>query len=145
MSEKYKMITRKQLLDFIRGCFPKDQQENDAYFCADCVYRHECRKLEQVSVPIRWLDDCREYLERESRVLTLDEVLNGGDQLMWLQFKTANTPWHYALYPTSPYNDNRPDTNAVSFQSGHVQIKGLYGKQWRCWAEKPSVADAMNW
>lgn len=81
----------------------------------------------------------------EPRVLTLDEVIASGDKLMWLQFKTANTPEHYALYPTSPYNDNRTDTNAVSFQSGHVQTKGLYGKQWRCWTEKPSVADAMNW
>lgn len=81
----------------------------------------------------------------EPRILTLEEVLKSGNKLMWLEFKSANTPEHYELYPTSPYDDNRPDTNAVSFQSGHVQTKGLYGRQWRCWTEKPSVADAMDW
>lgn len=139
------MITRKQLLNFIRGCFPKTPQEDEAYICADCVYGPGCQEFEQVSVPIRWLDDCREYLEREPRVLTLDEVLNGGDQLMWLQFKSYRTPEHYELHPTSPYPDNRPDGYSVSFQSGHVQIRNAYGKQWRCWTEKPSVADAMEW
>lgn len=81
----------------------------------------------------------------EPRVLTLDEVLNGGDQLMWLQFKSYRTPEHYELHPTSPYSDNRPDSYSVRFQSGHVQIRSAYGKQWRCWTEKPSVADAMTW
>ena len=139
------MATRKQLLDFIKGCFPKDPQEDEAYICADCVYGPGCQEFEQVSVPIKWLEDCREDLEQEPRVLTLEEVVKSGDQLMWLQFKSANTPEHYELHPTSPYLDNGPQWNTVSFQSGHVQMRHLYGRQWRCWTEKPSVADAMNW
>ena len=139
------MITRKQLLDFIRGCFPKTPQEDDAYICADCVYGPGCQEFEQVSVPIKWLDDCREFLEREPRVLTLDEVLSGGDQLMWLQYKSANTPEHYEIYPDSPYDTNNPGDYSIRFHSGRVQISGGYGKYWRCWTEKPSVPDAMNW
>lgn len=81
----------------------------------------------------------------EPMVLTLDEVIASGDKLMWLQFKSVKAPEHYELYPTSPYKDNDEKWSSVSFQSGHVQRKGLYGKQWRCWTEKPSVADAMEW
>lgn len=81
----------------------------------------------------------------EPRVLTLDEIIASGDRLMWLEYKTAATPEHYKLVPTSPYSDNTPDAYSISFQSGHVQIARGYGRQWRCWTEKPSVADAMNW
>ena len=87
--------------------------------------------------------DC--FTSEKPRICTLNEVLKNGDKLMWLQYKSVNTPEHYELYPTSPYDDNRPDSFSVSFQSGHVMAKGLYGRQWRCWTDKPSVADAMDW
>lgn len=139
------MATRKQLLDFIKGCFPKDQQEDEAYVCADCVYGPGCQEFEQVSVPIRWLEDCREYLEQNPRVLTLDEVIASGNRLMWIEYKSANTPEHYELFPDSPFDRNIPEMMGVCFHSGRIMTKGLYGRQWRCWTEKPSVADAMNW
>lgn len=76
---------------------------------------------------------------RRAKVLTLEEVINKGDELMWLEYKTANVSWlHSILCPTSPYSDNKMDGYSVSFQSGHVQIQGSYGRQWRCWTKKPS-------
>jgi hypothetical protein len=76
----------------------------------------------------------------------LDEVIASGDKLMWLEYKSANTPERYELYPDSPLDYNRPDMSMrVPFHSGRLMAKGLYGRQWRCWTEKPSVADAMNW
>ena len=74
-----------------------------------------------------------------AKVLTLNEVVNMGDELMWLEYKTASVPGlNSVIYPTSPYDDNAMFGYSVSFQSGHVQSRKLYGKQWRCWTEKPS-------
>lgn len=81
----------------------------------------------------------------EPRVLTLDEVIASGDKLMWLEIKSANTPEHFVLVPTSPYEGNKSDNFSIRFQSGHVQVTHGYNRYWRCWTEKPSVEDAMNW
>ena len=72
---------------------------------------------------------------QEPRVMTIDEVMESGDTLMWLEVKCLDTN---ILAPTSPYDDNASDSFSVSFQSGHVQTRGLYGKQWRCWTSKPT-------
>lgn len=91
-------------------------------------------------------DSCCEcFVSEEPRVYTLDEVLESGNKLMWLQYKSANTPEHYELFPDSPFDRNIPEMMGVCFHSGRIMTKGLYGRQWRCWTEKPSVADAMNW
>lgn len=71
---------------------------------------------------------------REARLLSFHEIIDGGDRLMWLEILGVKT----LLVPTSPYDDNRPDAFGVSFQSGHVQTKGLFGRQWRCWDIKPT-------
>ena len=84
-------------------------------------------------------------MENKARVLTLEEVTSSGDKLMWLEYKSANTPEHYVLVPTSPYTGNKPDGYSIRFQSGHVQITGGYNRYWRCWTEKPSAEDATNW
>ena len=84
-------------------------------------------------------------MEIKARVLTLEEVTASGDKLMWLEIKSAMTPERFVLVPTSPYIGNKPDNYSIRFQSGHVQITKGYGRQWRCWTEKPSVADAMDW
>lgn len=76
---------------------------------------------------------------RLAKVLTLEEVIHMGDELMWLEYKYASPDGTSSvIYPTSPYNDNTLDGYSVSFQSGHVQIQGLYGRQWRCWTAKPN-------
>lgn len=72
--------------------------------------------------------------DREARLLAFEEIINGGDCLMWLEILGVKT----RLVPTSPYTDNDPDGFSVSFQSGHVQTRGLFGRQWRCWDIKPS-------
>ena len=81
----------------------------------------------------------------KARVLTLDEVLASGNKLMWLEYKSANTPEHYELYPDSPLENKGFENIRVCFHSGRIQAKGLYGIQWRCWTEKPSLDDATNW
>lgn len=104
------------------------------------------KKLNVIPVETGVIEDALEMLkDHEPRILTLGEVLASGDKLMWLQYKSVKTPEHYELYPTSPYNDDRADRMSIRFQSGHVQRRGLYGRQWRCWTEKPSVADAIDW
>jgi len=74
-----------------------------------------------------------------ARILTLDEVIRMGDELMWLEYKTSSMlEPQSVIYPTSPYDDNLLGRYSVSFQCGHVQIQSLYGRQWRCWTAKPS-------
>ena len=84
--------------------------------------------------------------EQEPRVLTLEEVIHSGNDMMWLEIKCAK-PLHFMLVPTSPYTDNDERWLSVSFQSGHVQSKGLYGRQWRCWNTRPTDEQrkAVKW
>lgn len=78
------------------------------------------------------------------RVLPLDEVIKSGNKLMWLEIKTYGGT---ELYPTSPYDDNTDEGFSVSFQSGHVQSRGFYMRQWRCWNEYPPeiLRKAAKW
>ena len=83
------------------------------------------------------IDKALDLLKKQGngpRVLSLDEVLKSGNKLMWLEIKAYGGT---ELYPTSPYNDNADEGFSVSFQSGHVQSRGFYMRQWRCWNEYP--------
>lgn len=86
---------------------------------------------------------------KRAKVLTLEEVIRMGDELMWIEIKTAHSIWADAsiICPTSPYKDNKLDGYSVSFQSGHIQMQKLYGRQWRCWTAKPSKKqrEATEW
>lgn len=111
--------------------------------CEMCPYADEtgvCAKLDEMHRDAKKL-----IQDLTPRVLTLDEVLHSPDRLMWLQYKSANSEDGYELHPTAPYGDDSQDGFGVSFQSGHVQTRGLYGKQWRCWTEKPTREEAVNW
>ena len=109
--------------------------------CEGCPYygSGNCRK--------NIAKDARELLkDQEPRVLTFDEVKKSPDRLMWLQFKSANASDGYEMHPTAPYADDDPRLRAcVNFQSGHVQMKGLYGKQWRCWTAMPEKERLEKW
>ena len=83
---------------------------------------------------------------KQPRVMTLDEVIHSGNDMMWIETKCAKPP-HFMLEPTSPYTDNDERWYSVSFQSGHVRSKGLYGRQWRCWTARPTEEQrkAVKW
>ena len=75
--------------------------------------------------------------DQEPRVMTLEEVIHSGNDMMWIEIKCSKPPY-FMLEPTSPYTDNDKRWLYVRFQSGHTQSKGLYGRQWRCWNTRPT-------
>lgn len=78
-------------------------------------------------------DDATKLLEEQrTRVMDIDEVLNGEDVTVWLEWIGCNTR---SLTPTATMGHG--DFSA-SFWNGEVHPIGLYGKQWRCWTAKPT-------
>lgn len=113
----------------------------------NCPYKSIDKGIDKVTSCTTYLmKDAIAMLEdQEPRVLTLGEVMQSPDRLMWLQYKSANASDGYELHPTAPYGDDDPTWNRVTFQSGHIQTRGLYGRQWRCWTAKPDKERAGKW
>lgn len=112
------------------------------YMCPGCRYYDP----NDTRCQIRLMREALELFEsQEPRVLTLDEVLNSPDKLMWLQYKSTIAIDRYEMIPTAPLKKYIPDPFSVIFYTGHVRAKESYGKTWRCWNAMPDKERLIQW
>ena len=92
----------------------------------------------------------QEQVKRHPRVMTLEEVQDALDTVVWLDDGDENTSGNYALVEFVSYNGAMTAVwfklmdRAAGQQRRHYES---YGKRWRCWDIRPTDEQrkAVKW
>lgn len=115
-------------------------------FCFACPYNDGVDS--NVDCKQKWADDCLELLkEQEPRVLTLNEVEDKLDDVVWMEEPGCeNLSANFAVI--AAYSTKYNKVYAYFFSTRKKEFEyGEYNKTWRCWSAKPSDAErkAVAW
>ena len=121
-------------------CLPntEDDAEKD---CRDCPY-WVCG--DTVSIPVRLIEDMRNFLEaQEPRVMTLEEIRMR--EVYWAERANVSRPWPIAMHHIR--NAGLLDGPVYQDYMGDDFNAKEYGKTWRIWTAYPTIdqREAVKW
>lgn len=96
---------------------------------------------------IKLINEAVEMLEKKAHIMSLPDLMEAYNEgwAVWLEVLRSDTNIFMVTQVTDIcIPEDRLLMDSIGFSSGHRQVLGLMGRQWRCWNERPTAQQRMT-